>query len=525
MPPCEDKAWFRFLDRLFGIDLRALASFRISVGILLLVDLFDRASDLEAHYSDAGVLSRLDFERLFDLSPWSWSIHLLVGSVEGQAALFLAAAVAALALAVGYRTRLATALSWFLLVSLQARNPMLLYGADQLLRLLLFWSIFLPLGAFCSVDRVRLGGSANRSKRNLSAASVAILLQMSAMYLFSGQLKRNPDWQSGEALSHTLALDAYARPWAETFLQFPDLLGQTTRMVPWLEMTMGLLLFIPWATAKFRGVALLLLFGFHLGIAMLLVTGLFPYICLTGLVLFLPTGFWDRLGNVDELAPGPLPHPEPRAAARWAAIVVVQIVVLALFSYGMAWNIAGLGLDEYWAKQRMDWALERLRSPGANGLPILSRDAIVEKRLGSFGAIGRVASLHQRWDMFYRSGALDGGWHVLVGTLQDGAKISLFEGGAPFLGGSYPKPVLSGAGYPNTRWTVNFTYLRSSGMKVLRDRLAMVIGRDWNRRHPERPIERLEILFVEDRPGSGPAPDKRRVTVWFDGPVLPAATG
>src|SRR5690606_5269013 len=48
------------LDRLFGIDLRALATFRICAGLLLLVDLLDRASSLELHYADAGVLPRTD---------------------------------------------------------------------------------------------------------------------------------------------------------------------------------------------------------------------------------------------------------------------------------------------------------------------------------------------------------------------------------------------------------------------------------------------------------------------------------
>jgi hypothetical protein len=57
-------------------------------------------------------------------------------------------------------------------------------------------------------------------------------------------------------------------------------------------------------------------------------------------------------------------------------------------------------------------------------------------------------------------------------------------------------------------------------MQALRDRLAAVGGRDWNRRHPELAIDRLEILFVQ---GAGPEPGgDRRTTRWFEGPVSPS---
>ena len=44
--------------RLFSIDLRSLAAFRMALGVLLLADLVMRAQDLSAHYTDWGVLPR-----------------------------------------------------------------------------------------------------------------------------------------------------------------------------------------------------------------------------------------------------------------------------------------------------------------------------------------------------------------------------------------------------------------------------------------------------------------------------------
>lgn len=455
------------------------------------------------------MLPRADLAQLFALSPWHWSVHSLTGSVAGQAALFCAAGVLALALTVGYRTRLATAGSWFLLVSLQNRNPMVLYGADQLLRMLLFWSIFLPLGACWSVDRARRAGSASGPMRHLSAASAAILLQVSAMYLFSGLLKRNEAWWSGEALSHVLSFEMYARPSAEAVLQHGELLRLVTPAVPWLEMVLALALFLPWGTARFRAVALVLLAGFHLTIESLLMTGLFQYVALTGLILFLPTRLWDRFSGVT--AREHAARAEPRRSGQRLVNGAVQALVLALFAYVVAWNVAGLGLEEYWASQRSSWAQEQLGRGEGRGLPILPRDAIVERRLGSFGALGRVASLHQRWDMFYRTGRFEGGWNAFVGTLPDGRRISLLEGGKALEGETRPEPPRT----LNARGSVYLTYLRTPGMQALRDRLAAVVGRDWNRRHPELAIDRLEILFVQ---GAGP---DRRTTRWFEGKLAP----
>jgi hypothetical protein len=54
--------------------------------------------------------------------------------------------VAATAVALGYYTRLAMFLSWYPVISLHDRNPIILHNGDGVLRLLLFWGMFLPLG-------------------------------------------------------------------------------------------------------------------------------------------------------------------------------------------------------------------------------------------------------------------------------------------------------------------------------------------------------------------------------------------
>ena len=140
----------RLLARHLGVDTRALAALRVGLGLLLLADLLGRSRDLRAFYTDAGVLPRST--RAAVVSDWFLSVHALSGDLWWQVLLFLVAGVAAIALTVGYRTRVATAVSWVLLVSLHNRMPVVLNGGDVLLRMVLLWAIFLPLGERWAVD-------------------------------------------------------------------------------------------------------------------------------------------------------------------------------------------------------------------------------------------------------------------------------------------------------------------------------------------------------------------------------------
>ena len=120
---------FQKIREIFTLDLRSLALFRIALGLLIIGDLFTRSVDLTAHYTDAGVLPA---STLFDIygSRVYASIHVIAsGSLTAEALVFALHAIAAIALLVGYRTRLATVLCWYLSVSLQFRMVPLPPGA------------------------------------------------------------------------------------------------------------------------------------------------------------------------------------------------------------------------------------------------------------------------------------------------------------------------------------------------------------------------------------------------------------
>ena len=187
-------AWLkRAGSELFGLDLRSLAMMRILLGFMLLWDLVVRSKDLRTFYADDGAVPRqavLDFWH----RPTYISMHMMSGNWVWEAVLFILAGFVSFCFMIGCRTRLMGFLSWFFLISLHVRNPLVLNGGDIVLREVLFWCLFLPLGARYSVDSApprRALTEWSRPFRSLfvSVASFGLLLQMFCIYFLSALLK------------------------------------------------------------------------------------------------------------------------------------------------------------------------------------------------------------------------------------------------------------------------------------------------------------------------------------------------
>lgn len=282
------------LTDIFGIDLRTLALFRILLASTILLDLLIRSYDLTAHYTDFGVLPRnvlIDY-----LSPSTVSLHLINGTMPFQAALFLLAGIIAIFLLIGWHTKIMVVLSWLLMLSLQNRNVLILSGEDNLMLLMTFWAMFLPLGAKYSLDNVLNRNSDNFSNRFLSFATAAILIQGMSMYFFSALLKTDARWvPDGTAVYFALQLDYLATPFAMWFRQFEALLTPLTYYVWGLELIGPILIFSPIFQRKLRMLFLLAFATMHIGFFLFLEIGLFPLISIVMNLLFLPSWVWDRL--------------------------------------------------------------------------------------------------------------------------------------------------------------------------------------------------------------------------------------
>ncbi|ELZ15244.1 HTTM domain-containing protein [Haloterrigena salina JCM 13891] len=296
------------LDRRFGIDARALAAFRIILGCTLLFDVFHRSRDLVAFYTDAGAYPRA-LRLAVGNSRGEYSLHMLSGEPWVQAVLFGLAALLALALIVGYRTRLVTFLSLVLLVSVHFRNPLVLNGADRLLREVLLLGLFLPLGRRWAVDALgddrESGGEQDREPGNgtrtgtgtenrvVTPATAAVLVYVVGFFANNGQHKRLGDtWTTGEALGYALRQDHMTILVGDHVVDYPLLLEIGT--YGWLAVVVGAPLLLV-LTGRLRTAYVGAFLGAVAGLGLSMAVGLFPAVLTAVLVLFLPSFVWDRL--------------------------------------------------------------------------------------------------------------------------------------------------------------------------------------------------------------------------------------
>ncbi len=284
-------------QRLFGIDLRTMALFRICLGLALLTDLINRTEFLKAFYTDQGVMTRaaaIDYNH-----PARISIYFISGSPVFVSILFLIAMILAVLLVLGYRTRLVTVLSWIFVMSLNNRNLIVQQGGDQLLSLLCFWAMFLPIGARFSVDAaLRKEDQPDPPNAYFSVATLAMCLQVIYVYVIGALLKTSPIWvPQGQAVYYALHVESLATPLAHWFRQFGPVLQLLTYFVWTIELLAPLLIFSPIWHLPFRLATLFLLICMHIGFYLFLSIGLFPMVSLTSLMVFMPGEVWDWLAK------------------------------------------------------------------------------------------------------------------------------------------------------------------------------------------------------------------------------------
>ncbi len=289
------------LRRLFGIDPRSLALFRIALAVLLLVDLSQRWDFLYADISDAGYFPRA----LAGSTSPLFELHRLSGSPGFALALWWASLVAATALALGWHTRMATALAWWLTTSMQERNLLVSDGGDLILRALLLWGLLLPLGASASLDARRAASSAAAraqaepaaSAAVLSFASAGLLLQLVFVFFGAGIAKSDPVWrESGVAVQIALSQEYWKGVASDALLAHPELLRAAAFSTIGYEMAGPLLLFSPLATLPLRIAGILGFWGLMLGLGLGIELNLFPFCASATALPFLPAALWERLG-------------------------------------------------------------------------------------------------------------------------------------------------------------------------------------------------------------------------------------
>src|SRR5918994_1441086 len=534
-------AYAKIVD-IFGADLRSLATFRIVLALLALSDLANRATDLFPHYTDAGVMPRADLVQQL-LSPWALSLNLLNGQPFFQALLFGVGMLAAVGVLVGYRTRLMVFLVWVVLLSIQVRNPLVNGSESPFLRMLYFWGMLLPLGAYWSVDRAR-STLPRPSPHFLSLATFGLFMQIAFVYWFTAALKSGPEWRVDHtALYYALSLDQLATPIGHFLLNFPALLQVLTFGTLALEAFGPFLLFCPFFTGPVRTGTVLAFMGLHFGIWLTMDLGLFPWISAFCMVCFFPTWFWEkalmlhsmllgrfvlarrlqlaavRLGNAivafsrailsfladarQLLFSTPVPHGDPPAAHTTA-----KVPPLAVGATGQGETVAQTTAHHETLVEEPQPA-ELQSSLATNLLAFFFVFYILCWNLTTVTSftlpertvpLGTFLGLEQYWGMFAPSPSRDDGWYVIPGELRDGQEVDLMPITRDDYGMhrvSYDKPQDVRVTYKNEHWRKYLENIYNQDFASQRLYFGQYICRQWNAHHTgEDTLQTFRILYM-----------------------------
>lgn len=289
----------RNIIKTYGFDYRSLALYRFLMGMIVMADVVYRIPDLVNFYTDQGLVPRSTFMSEMGM-PWSLSFHFANGSIGFAAVMFAIHFLFGLMLMVGYKSRWAIIGAFLMTVSVHNRNWLVNNGGDDILRAILFISIFLPLNKCFSIDSALRQDKEPLKDVHISTWGWMYFLQVFAIYYVSYLLKNHPMWRSDfTAVYYATRLDIFSSPFGFWLRQFPMMATLSTIFTIGLEFLGPLLLVFSFVFGRFWWVARLLVialfWGLHVGIIATMLIGVFPFTCLVMWLIFLPTPFWEKI--------------------------------------------------------------------------------------------------------------------------------------------------------------------------------------------------------------------------------------
>jgi hypothetical protein len=437
------------------------------MGLVIIVDLVSRSRHLVAHYTELGVAPREVLAGQYGLAC-SFSLHYwLSGSPVAVALLFVVSGVAAIALVAGWRTRIVTVVCWYLLASLLIRNPLVTFAGDRTLQVLLFWAMFLPLGARWSLDARRKPAGSVASNTYVSVGTFALLMQVCLIYWFSAVFKQlSPIWPSGEAVAVALSVEALVKPLGLWIAQFGAVLPLMTHATLNFEIVGPFIPFVPGFTTPGRMAAVVAFLLLHLTFGLCFSLGMFPFMSAVAWLVFIPSWFWVRL---ERRFGGALPE---ATGVELSPSRLSNVIAGLCFALVLALNVHSVPAMQHMVPSVLD-------------------------------RLGRAMRLEQSWGMF-TTDKIPHGWFVVPGRLANGEEVDLLGGGGPV---PWTQPELVTAIYPSSRWIQLLHGYPQLADSPYWPSFAAYFCDAWNSRHDgDQRVERLSIGYVyRDLARPGPA--------------------
>lgn len=183
--------------------------------------------------------------------------------------------VAAIALLVGWHTRIAALVVFVLVLSLERRSPWMFNSGDALLRIEAFLVAIAPCGCALSLDQRRRDGKFWSAQTRPNWPVRLLQVQLSIVYLFAVQAKlAGQPWLNGTAVSYVLRIEDMKRIPAPGWLSTNALaMNAATWSVLAIELSMAILVWFP----RFRPWVLSAGILMHLLIDLSIQIGIFSY--------------------------------------------------------------------------------------------------------------------------------------------------------------------------------------------------------------------------------------------------------
>lgn len=434
---------------------------RIGIGLILLLDLFIRSLSIKAFFTDEGILP-VSILKQYNWSANYFSFHAISGDLWWQVLLFIINVLCIVLLIIGYRARLFTFICWVLLTSLQNRNPFIVQGGDDLLRILLFWAIFLPWGERYSIQK-----KSNYPTHYFSIANVGYMLLPCSVFFFSALLKTSPEWRSeGTALYYALSLDQIRLPLGTFIYQFPSLLKVLTFIVFYIELLAPIFIILPFVSKKIRIIGIISYICLFIGIASTLYIGLFYIIGIVSIIGFFSSSWMDWFefklykNNTEVIL-----HNEDEPSLFYKSLIVIKNYFIAsIILFCLMMNLGSVREFPY----------------------------TLDSKIVNYGKVFR---LEQNWGMFSPYILKDDGWFVYSGFNQKHQYIDI-KNNKSSVSLKKPNPVV--CEFESDRWRKfqeNYTFNNNNYMRPY---YCKYLINKWNKEHPDNYISDLTIFFMKE---------------------------
>lgn len=432
----------------FTFDRRAIRFFRSGVSILLIIDLLLRSRSLNSLYTCQSLFPFALIQSQFFPSG-HLSIHGLFCEKWQIVVLFVAQFSCALLMFLDIRTKLSTLIALFLLISLQQRNPLILYGGDTLLRVLLLWSLFLPSGR-------RL-----QSKENyFGVGSLCYVLQLLLMYWYTASGKNGPAWQDGSAIHYVFQYESFATPFAVMYrdLLDPILSGFGARLVIAFEFLGPLFWFSPIAHSRLKMTSICAFVLMHLVFGTFIVLDIFPLVNFVSFLPLVPSEVWDTF----------FPTSSSEESSPDSDSGATSLIGGMIFGMILIWN------------------LDRWPGRTQTSLPPW------------FQRIFQSTYLQQKWIFFEPDPPRDGGWWIVSGRTRSGNLVDVFH--LTPMKPVWTKPEFISSEMKDSRWVKVYSNIWLKENEKFRKHLAAYLCREWSSLYPEDPLVNLEVDYLYYRP-------------------------